>query len=116
MTGLVEQQLAADIMSTTERQMLGAVALAEALAARGWVNLGYAAAARDAEWAELTMHLSGLTEKCFGCSKKIDHAELCCVHVKLRTGERLFECAPCAGRNGRRGFAVPDVDAEPSAS
>lgn len=110
MNATVAEQLAADITRATERQMLGAVALAEALAARGWLNLGYAAAARAAEWAELTMHLSGLAETCFGCSKKIDHGELCCAHVRLRTQERLFECEACAVRNGRRGFSVADVE------
>lgn len=110
----VEQQLAADITSVTERQMLGAVALAEKLAARGWVNPDYAAIERDNDWAEMTVHLQQRGELCTTCKALINHGAQCCMHVKLRTQERLYECARCAVLNGRRGFPVPD--AEPSAS
>jgi hypothetical protein len=112
----VAQLLATDIARATERQMLGAVALAEVLAARGWVNPGYDAAAQEAQYFQVTMYLSSLAETCVGCGIPIATGEQCRVHVKLRTGERLYECARCAVRNGRPGFPVPDVDAERSAS
>jgi hypothetical protein len=115
MSATVAQLLATDITRATERQMLGAVALAEVLVARGWVNPGYDAAAHEAEYAELKMHLTGLAEKCLGCSNKINYSERCCVHVKLRTGERLYECAACATRNRRPGFTEPDVSKRVSA-